>query len=280
LFAPHQTEADELEVLLQRVRNVLRLRRNGGEQQLRRVACLAYLIHLLKIAAPGARTRARRRRAVEQRQERRLFRVQRQQIGGVTPQIAQTRGIQIEVGVVVGIGWRGIALEQGLEHMPGAEAAHVEVAYGLHMNGLQLLRETGHFEYIGERAIEHGGLSGHDQQILVVGGIDDVVGKDLSQRGRYGGEQRDLGFVELEPLDEHAIRGEAAAREAVELDRKEIRYAAHPWIRRLGDDDVVASVMSRKVGLGVVDVYAAARIGKDGGVARPETARGFHHGGL
>ena len=66
-------------------------------------------------------------------------------------------------------------------------------------------------------------------------------GKTRSQRRVHGAHRPAVHFVGLQPLEEDPARRESRARRAVEVRGEEARDAGPVGIRRLGEDDVVAS---------------------------------------
>ena len=112
------------------------------------------------------------------------------------------------------------------------------------MHAAQLPGNAGHRVDIGERAPERLRVAGHDQQVVVGGGVDGVVGKGLAERAQHRGDEARVDLVQLEPLHEHSARIEMAAREPIELAGEQARDAAHPGIGRLRNDNVVLAVVS------------------------------------
>ena len=189
-------------------------------------------------------------------------------------------GVQVEYGVVVRIRRHAVAREQRIQGGTVADVARIQVARGEHVDVAQFPGER--------RVIEHRRLwrqrdracRGDDQDVVVAGREHHVVRERLAQRAHHRCEQRRVDLVELEPLHQDAARVQVAANALVELAREQARDAAHPRIRRLGYQDVVAPVARGKEGLCIVDPDPASRIEERRVVARREAARRLGHGGF
>ena len=112
---------------------------------------------------------------------------------------------------------------------------------------------------------------------MVARRVDRVMQELFAERAHHGGDERGVDLVELEPLHEHAARVEVRPDAAVELAREKARHAAHPGVRRLGHDDVIAPRVRGEEAFRVVDHDRAARVGEGAAVARCETARCLGH---
>ena len=77
-----------------------------------------------------------------------------------------------------------------LQHGTPANAAQFHVAEITHVHACQFLRQTGNLCDIGEGTGECGFVARNDQQIRIVGGIDDVVLEVFPQRLHHRCQQR------------------------------------------------------------------------------------------
>ena len=84
-------------------------------------------------------------------------------------------------------------------------------------------------------------VGGHEDDVArqVLGGEDVGVREDLGERAQDDLDVLRGHLVQLRPLAEDAVVGEAAARQLPVVDREQVRHAGDPRVRRLGDDDVV-----------------------------------------
>src|SRR5438094_6598659 len=81
----------------------------------------------------------------------------------------------------------------------------------------------------------------------------------------------------MQPLSEDAVVGEVRADATIEFGREQAGDAAHPWIRRLGENEVEAPAARREIGLRVVEHERGAAVVEDAMIGGIEGARRLDH---
>ena len=100
------------------------------------------------------------------------------------------------------------------------------------------------------------------QQVGAAGQVGEAVDerKLAAQRRDDRRQRRRIERVELHPLQQPSAGRQRTVRDGEELAREQVRDAAHPGVRRLRDDDVVALLGRREVRARVVEHQVHARV--------------------
>ena len=121
------------------------------------------------------------------------------------------------------------------------------------------------------------GVGRHDQNVDVVGQVDRIRAEVAMQRREHVEHERVVYLIEMQPLPEHALGREVGTHARVELVREEPGNAAHPGIRRLRENEIVALGTRSEVALRVVMHEVRSGVVVRTQVRRPEELGRLDH---
>ena len=120
-------------------------------------------------------------------------------------------------------------------------------------------------------------VRGDDQNVRARCEEDLVRREVLVERGQHLRRQLVIELVEMQPLAEDATVGEMGSHSTIKLRREQPGNAAHPRVRRLGEDEIESPAAGGEVGLRVVEDEVCTAVVEDASVRGIEGARRRDH---
>ena len=155
-------------------------------------------------------------------------------------------GAKLDNRKVIGVRLNLHSLNDALHQTAAGTPARLQIREGLDSEMPKVLRKVLDLEYTARRHPERAILARNEQHVARIREIYRVLREGSGERRNDGPKQAHVDFIDVDPLDKQTIVGKVPAQAAVEFLGEQRSDPRYPWIRRLGDDEVVRASVARK----------------------------------